>query len=116
MSIEHRFYGLSVPGNLSWADQVHWPVSALSSLTLDNVIMDSVELVNWVKRTVPGTSNSKVITIGGSYGGFLSVQERIHHPETFFGAIGSSTPVNGLISDPEDPIATSSGDWVRLYA
>jgi hypothetical protein len=115
IGIEHRFWGLSVPGDLSYADVLHWPTSALMSLTLDNVIMDSVELVNWVKSTVPGASNSKVITVSGSYGGFLSTQQRIHHPDVFYGAIASSTPVNGLISDPTDPLATSAGNWVRLH-
>ena len=112
VGIEHRFFGLSVPGNLSYENQLGWPASAMSSLTLENVLMDSVELVKWVKSTVPGAQDSHVIAFGGSYAGVLVSLLRIHFPGVFFGAFPSSPVSSGFVSDPHDPLAFSMGDWV----
>lgn len=113
VTVEHRYFGHSVPGNLSWAEVDLWPTAALASLTLHNVLMDSVELLRWIKSTVDGAHGSKIVTFGGSYGGFLATMERTHHPDVFFAAIASSAaPFQGLISDPDDPLAYVVGDWV----
>ena len=66
VGIEHRFFGLSSRGNLSYANQLKWPTASLASLTLENVLMDSVELIKWVKSTVPGAEDGKVISFGAS--------------------------------------------------
>jgi hypothetical protein len=58
--IEHRYFGESLPyGNQSFTAQ------GFESLTLDNIIRDSVALIDWIKDTVPGASGSKVIVFGG---------------------------------------------------
>lgn len=113
VGIEHRFFGLSVPGNLSYENQLNWPSSAMSSLTLENVLMDSVELVKWIKSTVPGAQDSTVIAYGGSYAGVLVTMLRIHFPMVFFGAFPSSPVYSGFVSDPHDPLVYAIGDWVR---
>ena len=112
VGIEHRFFGLSVPGNLSWTDQLSWPTSSLSSLTIDNVLLDAVELVKWIRSTVPGAKESKTISFGASYGGFLVALQRIHYPDTFFASFPSSGVYSGLISDPKDPLTFALGEWV----
>jgi hypothetical protein len=60
-SIEHRYFGLSLPDgfNSSTASP-----SQYAYLTMNNTLLDSVNFVDWIKNTVPGAKNSKVITIG----------------------------------------------------
>ena len=36
----------------------------MTSLTLGNVLLDAVELLTWIKSTIPGAKESKVITYG----------------------------------------------------
>ena len=116
VGIEHRFFGLSVPGNLSYADQIEWPLSSLGSLTLKNVMMDSVELLQHVESTVPRAKDSKVFAFGGSYAGTLVALERIHHPEMVFGAFPSSGAFGGLVSDSKDPLIYAMGDYVCVLS
>ncbi|KAL7625277.1 Thymus-specific serine protease [Parahypoxylon ruwenzoriense] len=89
--LEHRFFGDSHggsyprgynPGNVSGEE--------FASLTLDNVLWDSINFVDWIKRTVSGAEHSKVIYGGASYGGFLAVAARVQYPHKFYGAIASS--------------------------
>jgi len=88
LSLEHRYFGMSLPfGNDSFTND------NLKFLSLDNVLLDSVAFVDWIRNTVQGTNDSQVIVMGGSYGGFLSSALRINHPETFFGSLNSAGPV-----------------------
>ncbi|KAI0471579.1 serine carboxypeptidase S28-domain-containing protein [Xylariaceae sp. FL0804] len=88
--LEHRFFNseytmASMERNGSTQGQ------DLTSLTLDNVLQDGVDFVNWIRDTVPGANKSKILMLStASYGGFLAVVARIRHPETFWGAIASS--------------------------
>lgn len=59
MTLEHRFFGASLPSN------VENLVERYKTLTLDNVMLDSVTFLEYIKDTVPGTNNSKVIVTGG---------------------------------------------------
>jgi hypothetical protein len=110
--LEHRFFGLSVPGNLSYENNLEWPTAALESLTLDNVLLDAVAFIEWIKSTVPGAENSKAITFGGSYAAIISALERLRFPETFFAAFPTAGPFRGLISDPHDPLIYGWANWV----
>ncbi|KLO17492.1 peptidase S28 [Schizopora paradoxa] len=88
LTLEHRYFGLSLPfGNDSFTNE------NIGFLTLDNVLLDAVNFVEWIRSTVPGANDSKVIVMGGSYGGFLSSTLRINYPDTFFGSISSAGPV-----------------------
>ncbi|RDX41422.1 peptidase S28 [Lentinus brumalis] len=79
--LEHRYFGQSLPfGNNSFT------AKNLRYFTLENVMADAVSFVNFVKTNVTGAAHSKVIVVGGSYGGFLSAPFRQNHPDTFFGA------------------------------
>ena len=114
MEIEHRYFGISMPGNGSYTynNQDSWPNSFMAPLTFENILLDSVTLVSWIKSTVPGVNESKVVVVGGSYGGFLSYSLRQHYPQIFYGSIASSAPVNGIVSDPKGPYALAIGDYV----
>ncbi|KAE9405742.1 hypothetical protein BT96DRAFT_915948 [Gymnopus androsaceus JB14] len=94
-SLEHRYFGESLPfGNDSWTrDNIKY-------LTLDNVMDDAVEFVNWIKSNVTGAESSPVIVSSGSYGGFLTAIFRLNRPEAFFGGVASAAPT-AMISQNE---------------
>jgi len=57
---EHRYFGTSFPTRFNASDKASY-----APLTLENVLMDTVSLVKWIKNTVPGAENSPVIVTGG---------------------------------------------------
>ena len=61
VTMEHRFFGESKPNNLVNLTQRY------ETLTLDNVMEDSVNFIIWIKDTVNGTRDSPVIATGGKY-------------------------------------------------
>lgn len=64
--LEHRFFG-DLRGGGSYPpgyNPLNVSNDVFDSLTMDNVLQDGVEFVNWIKGTVLGAANSKVI-----YGG-----------------------------------------------
>ena len=61
-TLEHRFFGSSYPEGTSWENTT---TAQFGPLTLENVLEDSVAFVTWIKKTVPGAKNSKVIISGG---------------------------------------------------
>ncbi|KAI0166948.1 hypothetical protein GGR52DRAFT_584809 [Hypoxylon sp. FL1284] len=96
--LEHRFFGDVGGGSYPPS---YYPLNAsgailAASLTLDNVLCDAVNFVTWIKRTVPGAADSRVIYGGSSYGGFLAVSARMQYHETFYGAIASSPALNSF--------------------
>ena len=66
-TLEHRYFGLSVPDGVDvnsttdGEDMGNW-----APLTMNNTLLDSVNFIKWVKQTVPGAENSKVIVLGGT--------------------------------------------------
>ena len=97
VGIEHRYFGLSTPfGNASYT------VEAFQYLTLENVMLDVVELVRQIRENVTGSENSPVIVASGSYGGFLATAFRMNHPETIYGSIASAAPVEAFASPDFD--------------
>ncbi|KAJ9610426.1 hypothetical protein H2200_005203 [Cladophialophora chaetospira] len=102
VSLEHRYFGESAPFNSTDPTKQQYEYSFL---TLDNVMADSANFVNYLKKSISGASNSKAIVYSGSYGGFLCTVLRQNHPEAFYGAIASAPPAAGIGSDP------NSEDW-----
>lgn len=98
VSLEHRFFGASFPSNASD------PAEQYETLTLDNVMLDSVRFIQHVKNTTTGvTQSTPVIILGSSYGGFLSQVIRLNHPGTFFGSVAWAAPVRGFGPDQGNP-------------
>ena len=84
---EHRYYGQSLPFGTSV-----WTPKQLRWLTVEQALADHKALVEHVKRSL-GAENSKVVAMGGSYGGMLSSWIRMKYPDTFDGAIAGSAPI-----------------------
>lgn len=130
IGIEHRYFGNSCPYGLNYTDRASWDTKLLEPLSLDNVLMNGVTFVTYVKEVAyPAAKDGKVIMISGalfpinavipflkfvlgSYGGILAELYRVHCSDIIFGALGSAASSKGLISDPNDDLVFGWADWV----
>jgi len=88
VSLEHRFYGESIPKNSSSVDN-------LRLLNAQQALADAVYFRYWFTDLYK-TPNSKWIVFGGSYSGALSAWARNKYPHVFQGSVASSGPVNAV--------------------
>lgn len=109
--LEHRFFGDSFPSGIN--DSNATPED-FAPLTLENVLLDSVTFVNWVKSTVPGASESKAIAEGGSYGGFLATVARLRYPTTFYASMPSAAPLKSFGASQSNPYKYNWWKWVSM--
>ncbi|KAI1390750.1 serine carboxypeptidase S28-domain-containing protein [Hypoxylon trugodes] len=110
--LEHRFFGDLRDGSYPPGfNPRNMSMEAFSSLTLDNVLQDGVNFVNWIKATVIGATNSRVIYGSSSYGGFLAVSARMRYPDTFYGAIASSPALNSFGPTGSNRYKFDSAKW-----
>jgi hypothetical protein len=64
--LEHRFFGESVPEGVDPTS----PTSDFSQLTMENILMDSVRFIEWVKNSHKNTTelqDAKVIVTSGTF-------------------------------------------------
>jgi len=109
VSIEHRFYGNSTPGDGTLkTDNLHL-------LSADQALADYAVLIKYVKDLYNAT-NSKVVTFGGSYSGSLSAWMRQKYPNIVDIAYASSAPVQAQLDFPEyfKVVTDSVGDKCAL--
>ncbi|XP_022664564.1 lysosomal Pro-X carboxypeptidase-like [Varroa destructor] len=86
---EHRFYGKTMPyGSKSFSS-----VKYYGYLTVEQALADFADFLQNVKRTWPGTAQSKVVAFGGSYGGMLASWMRIKYPWIIDAALAASAPI-----------------------
>ncbi|KAK6977187.1 peptidase S28 [Favolaschia claudopus] len=100
MVIEHRYFGQSRPfGNNSYTND------NMRFLTLDNVMSDTVAVVNWWRNNLADGAgkDAPVIVFGGSYAGSIATILRINYPQTFFGALASAPPLRTFLPVTDDP-------------
>ncbi|KAI0473665.1 serine carboxypeptidase S28-domain-containing protein [Xylariaceae sp. FL0804] len=124
-TLEHRYFGESFPAGLDASSEI--TKETYAPLTLENILQDSAEYVDWIRRTVLGAENSPVIYCGGSYGGFLATMARIRHPETcerpltldppqqVHGSIAASPVLRGFgrsTSLKDNPYLYAATDWL----
>uniref|UniRef100_A0A0N5BHV7 Serine protease K12H4.7 n=1 Tax=Strongyloides papillosus TaxID=174720 RepID=A0A0N5BHV7_STREA len=89
--LEHRYYGASHP---------------VPDLETDNLVYlssrQAIEDVGYFIKSMNEANNysndTKWIVFGGSYSGALAAWARQVHPELIFGAIGSSGPIQAVVS------------------
>ncbi|KAK6382288.1 hypothetical protein LTS17_004175 [Exophiala oligosperma] len=97
ITLEHRFFGLSYPS------KDPDPVRQFQSLTLENVMLDAVNFIGHIKNTTEGTKESKVLVMGGSYGGFLTTVLKMNHPDIFYGALPFAAPLRSIGANNQNP-------------
>eukprot|EP00325_Prymnesiales_sp_UTEX-LB-985_P000300 CAMPEP_0174705638 /NCGR_PEP_ID=MMETSP1094-20130205/8792_1 /TAXON_ID=156173 /ORGANISM="Chrysochromulina brevifilum, Strain UTEX LB 985" /LENGTH=458 /DNA_ID=CAMNT_0015903833 /DNA_START=484 /DNA_END=1860 /DNA_ORIENTATION=+ len=89
---EHRFYGTSLPLNA-------YELSTLHLLTPQQALADTATLIRYVQAAYNcsldrGPRYCPVITIGGSYPGWLSAMMRLRYPAVVDGAYAASAPTS----------------------
>ncbi|KAK6977173.1 peptidase S28 [Favolaschia claudopus] len=100
MVIEHHYFGQSQPfGNNSYTNH------NMRFLTLDNVMSDTVAVVNWWRNNLTDGAgkDAPVIVFGGSYAGSIATILRINYPQIFFGALASAPPLRTFLPVTDDP-------------
>lgn len=95
VSIEHRFYGKSTPG-----DGTLSTANLKKLLSADQALADYANLISYIKAKY-NTPSSKVVTFGGSYSGSLSAWIRQKYPHVVHAALSSSAPVLAQLDYPE---------------
>lgn len=98
---EHRFYGESLP-----AGPPPFSPDALLLLTPEQAMLDAVHLVQAQQRrlncTARGTARyCPVLTVGGSYPGFLSAMLRLRYPAVVDVAYAASAPLTFYAQEVE---------------
>jgi len=94
VSVEHRFYGKSVPGDGTLK------TDNLRLLSADQALADYAVFIDYIKRQYKA-ADSKVVTFGGSYSGSLSAWMRQKYPNLVDIAYASSAPVFAKLDFPE---------------
>jgi len=94
VSVEHRFYGESFPGDGTLSTE------NLRLLSADQALADFAVVIDYVK-TKFHAADSKVVTLGGSYSGMLSAWMRQKYPNLVDIAFASSAPVQAQLDFPE---------------
>lgn len=62
-------------------------------MTVDQALMDYVQLIKSFKASNDLYKESPVIAFGGSYGGMLAAWFRMKYPQHVQGALASSAPI-----------------------
>ncbi len=92
VTLEHRFYGDSIPTK-------SYSANDLKLLSTDQALEDFAEFQKYAQKEWKLTG--KWIVIGGSYPGSLSAYYRLKHPELAIGSLASSAPVEAKASFEE---------------
>jgi pimeloyl-ACP methyl ester carboxylesterase len=124
VGVEHRFFGLSGPDGIAVADSDRSEAEAKAEaksatdppwqfLTLENVLADYAAIAESLVGTRGAYRDAKVVSFGGSYGGFLSFMLRVRYPSLFFGSLASAAPIS-LLGSPV--ITANPGVWMDTVA
>jgi len=94
VSVEHRFYGESIPGDGTLSTE------NLRLLSADQALADFAVFIDFIKKEFKA-ADSKVVTFGGSYSGSLSAWMRQKYPNLVDISYASSAPVFAKLDFPE---------------
>lgn len=87
LSVEHRFYGKSIPnGDVS--------LENLQFLSSEQALSDLSTITKYFQSKFNLTESNTLISFGGSYPGALSSWFRLKYPELVYAAVSSSGPVD----------------------
>ncbi|KAM9738739.1 thymus-specific serine protease [Dama dama] len=90
ISLEHRFYGLSIPAEGLGMAQLRF-------LSSRHALADVASARLTLSRLFNVSSTSPWICFGGSYAGSLAAWARLKFPHLFFASIASSAPVRAVL-------------------
>jgi len=104
VTLEHRFYGKSIPGNDS-------STANLKYLSSDLALEDAVQFREHITEQYKLPANTMWVVFGGSYSGALAAWARLKYPNLFVGAFATSGPVQAQLDFHQyfDVVARSVG-------
>ena len=85
VSVQHRYYGESMPFPEFGQDGDFKDLSKTGYLTSEQALADVAQIITHIKETVTGAQDSPVIVFGGSYPGMLAAWARIKYPHLIDG-------------------------------
>jgi pimeloyl-ACP methyl ester carboxylesterase len=94
VTLEHRFYGETIPNNSSTTQNLQFLSSA-------QALADAATFREKIQLDLALPADTKWIVFGGSYSGALSAWARLKYPHLFYGAISASAPVLAQLNFPE---------------
>ena len=105
VAVEHRFYGESMP-------KPDFSVDSLRYLSSRQAQEDIKGFRAFVTEQYDLPETSKWITFGGSYPGMMASWARLLYPDSFYGSISSSAPVEAQLNFQgyNDVVAFSMND------
>lgn len=102
ISLEHRFYGESIPnGNASNENYKY--------LSVEQALADLSNFTDFYKAQVPAASSVPWVVFGGSYSGALSSWYRSTYPGQSVGSLASSGVVNCIVNFYQFDMQVSEG-------
>ncbi|XP_057830215.2 uncharacterized protein LOC131041216 isoform X2 [Cryptomeria japonica] len=90
LSIQHRYYGESMPYGSK--DVAYSNATTMGYLSSSQALADFAILVTDLKKNLTA-EDSPVVVFGGSYGGMLAAWFRLKYPHIAIGALASSAPI-----------------------
>jgi pimeloyl-ACP methyl ester carboxylesterase len=91
ISLEHRFYGESIPNDNASSENYK------KYLSVEQAMADLSNFTDFYKEQVPAAKDVPWVVFGGSYPGALSSWYRSTYPDQSVGALSSSGVVNCII-------------------
>jgi len=102
ISLEHRFYGESIPNQDSSTENLKY-------LTVEQALADLSSFTEYYKTTIePRTKDVKWFVFGGSYPGALASWYRTAYPDASVGSLSSSGVVNCIVDFKEFDMTVSA--------
>ncbi|EAA43688.5 AGAP004015-PA [Anopheles gambiae str. PEST] len=103
---EHRYYGASTP-------VPDYSTENLRFLKSEQALMDLIEWIDYLRNTVVGDPNAKVVLMGTGYAGALATWARQRFPSIIDGAWGAGATV--LASFDFQEHAGDIGEMIRRF-
>jgi serine protease 16 len=87
VSLEHRYYGTSMP-NLG-----DYSTENMKYLSSEQALEDIAHFHAHISKEYSLTSSNRWVTFGGSYPGMMAAMARLRFPHLFFASVSSSSPL-----------------------
>ena len=94
ISLEHRFYGESIPNGNALTENYQY-------LTVEQALADLSTFTDYYKSQDEDAATAKWFAFGGSYPGALASWYRMAYPDQTVGSLSSSGVVNCIVDFPE---------------
>ena len=103
---EHRFFGMSIPVQCGGSSVDATLQRCGGFLSSQQAMADYARVITMLSEEY---NTTKVVTVGGSYGGMLAAWMRMQYPALVIGALASSAPIGCI-----DPTYRPQSYWAQV--